>query len=198
MRRLLYLPFGIAGSILARILGRKIFRTIWAKVDEEQPPAAGDGRGSMGKVVGGRALQAAVMAGAATAVDRLLGLGRLLGPDPQHVVKALGEQPIDRGSRAGHHRRLQRPATDDLQHPAPPVAGGRRRFLVDLPPHGAEDLAAEDAGEDRADDGEREVEEASHRRQPTDSAPIGPSDWPIRMGQLEVVGDRPSCVNDRG
>jgi hypothetical protein len=89
MRRLLYLPFGIAGSILARILGRKIFRTIWAKVDEEQPPAAGDGRGSMGKVVRGRALQAAVMAGAATAVDRLLARAfhHLLGIWPKKPPK---------------------------------------------------------------------------------------------------------------
>jgi hypothetical protein len=89
MRRLLYLPFGIVGSILARILGRQIFRTIWARVDEEQPPAAGDGRDSMVKLVGGRALQAAVMAGAAAAVDRLLARAfhHLLGIWPKKAPK---------------------------------------------------------------------------------------------------------------
>jgi hypothetical protein len=89
MRRLLYLPFGIVGSILARILGRKIFRTLWERVDEEQPPAAGDGRGSMAKVVGGRALQAAVMTGAATAVDRLFARAfhHLLGIWPKKTPK---------------------------------------------------------------------------------------------------------------
>jgi hypothetical protein len=89
MRRLLYLPFGIVGSILARILGRQVFRTIWARVDEEQPPAAGDGTGSMMKVVGGRALQAAVMAGAAAAVDRLIARGfhHLLGIWPKKAPK---------------------------------------------------------------------------------------------------------------
>ena len=75
MRRLLYLPFSIIGSIIARIIGRKIFRTIWDKVDDEPPPTAGDGRGGMAKVVSGRALQAAVMAGSAAAVDRLIARG---------------------------------------------------------------------------------------------------------------------------
>jgi hypothetical protein len=89
MRRLLYLPFGIVGSILARIIGRKIFRTIWARVDEEPPPAPGDGRGGMAKVIGARALQSAVMAGSAAAVDRLLARGfhHLIGLWPKKPPK---------------------------------------------------------------------------------------------------------------
>ncbi len=69
--RLLYLPFSIIGSLVSRALGRSIFRTLWSRVDDEPVPAPGDGRGGMLKVVTGRALQAAVMAGAAAAVDRL-------------------------------------------------------------------------------------------------------------------------------
>jgi hypothetical protein len=72
MRTLLYLPFALIGSIIARILGRQVFRSLWERVDEEQPPKPGDGRGSLVKVVGGRALQAGVMAGAAALVNRLL------------------------------------------------------------------------------------------------------------------------------
>jgi Protein of unknown function (DUF4235) len=72
MRKLLYLPFAILGSVLARLVGRQVFRTLWQRVDEEPPPAPGDGRGSTAKVVGGHALQAAVMAGSAAAVDRVL------------------------------------------------------------------------------------------------------------------------------
>ncbi len=89
MRRLLYLPFGIVGSILARILGRQIFRNVWSRVDDEQLPAAGDGRGSMAKVVGGRALEAAVMAGAAAATDRLIARAfhHLLGIWPKKPPK---------------------------------------------------------------------------------------------------------------
>ena len=69
--RILYAPFAIVGSIVARILGRSIFRTVWARIDEEPPPTSGDGRGGLGKVVAARALQSAVMAGAAAAVDRM-------------------------------------------------------------------------------------------------------------------------------
>jgi hypothetical protein len=75
MRKVLYLPFAIVGSIIARILGRQVFRTVWARIDEEEPPKPGDGTGSMTKVVAGRALQAAAMAGAAAAVNRLLARG---------------------------------------------------------------------------------------------------------------------------
>jgi hypothetical protein len=89
VRKILYLPFAIIGSIVARLLGRKVFTAIWSKLDEEPPPQAGDGRGSMAKVVGGRALEAAVMAGAAAAVDRQLArtFHHLLGAWPRKPPK---------------------------------------------------------------------------------------------------------------
>ena len=89
MRRLLYLPFALVGSIVARLLGRQLFRTMWSRVDEEPLPTAGDGRGGMVKVVGGRALEAAVMAGAAAAVDRTFARGfhHLLGIWPKKPPK---------------------------------------------------------------------------------------------------------------
>jgi hypothetical protein len=89
MRKLLYLPFAIVGSILARVLGRQIFRTVWQRVDEEPPPAPGDGRGGLAKVVGGHALQAAVMAGSAAVVERLLARAfhHLLGIWPKKPPK---------------------------------------------------------------------------------------------------------------
>jgi len=92
MRRVLYLPFAIVGSIVARLLGRQVFRTLWARVDDELPPTPGDGRGPMAKVVGGRALEAAVMAGAAAAVDRMFARGfhHLLGFWPKKPPK-----PVD-------------------------------------------------------------------------------------------------------
>ena len=89
MRTILYLPFAIVGSIVARILGRQVFRTIWAKIDEEKPPKPGDGTGSMGKVIAGKALQAAVMAGSAAAVDRTFARGfhHVLGTWPKKPPK---------------------------------------------------------------------------------------------------------------
>jgi hypothetical protein len=89
MRKLLYLPFAILGSVIARLVGRQLFRTVWERIDEEPPPAAGEGRGSTAKVVGGHALQAAVMAGSAAAVDRALARAfhRVLGIWPRKPPK---------------------------------------------------------------------------------------------------------------
>jgi hypothetical protein len=68
--RLFYKPFAIVGAIIAGKLGRSVFRSIWAKIDDEPPPTPGSGGGSTLKVVGAQALQAGVMAGTAAAVDR--------------------------------------------------------------------------------------------------------------------------------
>jgi hypothetical protein len=68
--RLLYKPFAIIGAIIAGKLGRSVFRSIWAKIDDAPPPRPGSGTGSTMKVVGAQALQAGVMAGTAAAVDR--------------------------------------------------------------------------------------------------------------------------------
>jgi hypothetical protein len=68
--RLLYKPFAIIGAIVAGKLGRSVFRSVWAKIDDAPPPTPGAGEGSTFKVVGAQALQAGVMAGTAAAVDR--------------------------------------------------------------------------------------------------------------------------------
>jgi Protein of unknown function (DUF4235) len=68
--RLLYKPFAIVGGIIAGRLGRSVFRSIWAKIDDAPPPKPGNGEGSTIKVVSAQALQAGVMAGTAAVVDR--------------------------------------------------------------------------------------------------------------------------------
>ncbi len=68
--RLLYKPLAIIAGLISGRLGRNLFRKIWARIDDEPPPAPGDGRGTTVKVVTAQALQAAVFAGTAAAVDR--------------------------------------------------------------------------------------------------------------------------------
>ena len=68
--RLLYKPFAIIGAIIAGKLGQSVFRSIWAKIDEEPPPRPGTGEAGTLKVVAAQAIQAGVMAGTAAAVDR--------------------------------------------------------------------------------------------------------------------------------
>ena len=73
--RLLYKPFGIIGAIIASLLGRKAFDSIWAKVDDQPPPKPGTGQSTAVKVIGAQALRASVMAASAAAVDRAMARG---------------------------------------------------------------------------------------------------------------------------
>jgi hypothetical protein len=68
--RVLYKPFAlIAGRIGAKI-GHSAFRSLWSRIDDDDPPAATTAKASLPKVVGAAALEAATMAGIAAAVDR--------------------------------------------------------------------------------------------------------------------------------
>ncbi len=67
---ILYKPFALISGLIAARVGRSIFRSLWSTIDEQPPPAPGTGQGSLGKVVGAEALQGAVMAAVAAAVDR--------------------------------------------------------------------------------------------------------------------------------
>lgn len=69
--RLLYKPLAIIAGIAARLLGRQTFRALWSRIDQEEPPQPLTGEGSTIKVVGARALQAGVMAGAAAFIERM-------------------------------------------------------------------------------------------------------------------------------
>jgi hypothetical protein len=68
--KLLYKPFGLIAGMIAARLGRSIFRTLWSRIDDAEPPTADRPEGSMPKVVGAAALEAATMAGVAAAVNR--------------------------------------------------------------------------------------------------------------------------------
>jgi hypothetical protein len=68
--KILYKPFGlIAGAIAARI-GRSIFRGLWSKIDDAEPPKPTAPDATLSKVVGAAALEAATMATVGAAADR--------------------------------------------------------------------------------------------------------------------------------
>ncbi len=69
--KLLYKPIALIATLIAGRLGRSVFRSLWAKLDDQPPPKPGSGEGSVVKVVGAQALQAGVMAGVAAGVDRV-------------------------------------------------------------------------------------------------------------------------------
>jgi hypothetical protein len=68
--KLLYKPFGLIAGFIAARIGRNAFKTLWAKIDDHDPPDPTTQEASLPKVVGAAALEAATMAGVAAAVDR--------------------------------------------------------------------------------------------------------------------------------
>jgi hypothetical protein len=68
--KILYKPFAIIAGIIAARIGRNVFKTLWRKIDEGEPPTPRTENASMPKVVAAAALEAATMAGVAAAVDR--------------------------------------------------------------------------------------------------------------------------------
>jgi Protein of unknown function (DUF4235) len=69
--KLLYKPFGILAGVIAARLGRKAFKQLWGKFDEQDPPDPSVEEAGAGKVLAAAALEAAIMAGVAAAFDRL-------------------------------------------------------------------------------------------------------------------------------
>ncbi len=69
--KFLYKPFGIIAGLIAARIAKSLFTAIWSKVDEAPPPEPTAPSATFGKAVGGKALEAATMAGVAAATDRL-------------------------------------------------------------------------------------------------------------------------------
>lgn len=68
--RILYKVFSkMTGSIAAR-LGKGVFKGIWARIDEREPPPPTALDASLPKVVGAATLEAATMAGVGALVER--------------------------------------------------------------------------------------------------------------------------------
>jgi hypothetical protein len=68
--RILYKPFAVVAGVVAARLGRTVFRGLWSKIDDAEPPPPTAVDASAGKVVGAAVLEGAVMAGASALVKR--------------------------------------------------------------------------------------------------------------------------------
>ncbi len=67
--KLLYKPFAIITSLISARVGRNAFRSLWSRIDEERPPRPTAGEGTLPKVVGAAALEAATMAAISAAAS---------------------------------------------------------------------------------------------------------------------------------
>jgi hypothetical protein len=68
--KILYKPFGLIASAIASRIGKSVFRGLWSKIDDAEPPEATAPNATLPKVVGAAALEAATMAGVGAAMDR--------------------------------------------------------------------------------------------------------------------------------
>jgi hypothetical protein len=68
--KLLYKPFGIIAGLIGARIAAAIFKAIWARIDEQDPPKPTTEGATFPKVVGAAALEAATIASVGAAVDR--------------------------------------------------------------------------------------------------------------------------------
>ena len=68
--KLLYKPFGLIAALIASRIGKSLFTSLWARIDDAAPPKSTAPHATYGKVVGAKVLEAATMAGVGAAVDR--------------------------------------------------------------------------------------------------------------------------------
>jgi len=68
--KLLYKPFGIVFGLIAGFLSKRIFNSLWSKVDDREPPRATTEETTWSKLLGATALQALTFSLTRAAVDR--------------------------------------------------------------------------------------------------------------------------------
>jgi hypothetical protein len=54
---LIYKPFAVIIGVIGGIIGRKVFETVWSKLDDEEPPGALTEETTWGKLLAAAALE---------------------------------------------------------------------------------------------------------------------------------------------
>jgi hypothetical protein len=58
--KLVFIPIGVVGGLVAGVIGKKIFEQIWGMIDEEEPPDPKHREISVVKMVAALALEGAI------------------------------------------------------------------------------------------------------------------------------------------
>jgi hypothetical protein len=69
MSKLLFIPFGVVGGLIAGFLGKKLFDVTWGLVDDEEPPEAEHREVTWGKLILANAIQGAIFRATRAAAD---------------------------------------------------------------------------------------------------------------------------------
>ena len=68
--KLLYRPFGIIAALISARLARRLFKTVWARIDQQAPPRASTEHTTLPKVIAAAVIEAATTAATRATVDR--------------------------------------------------------------------------------------------------------------------------------
>jgi hypothetical protein len=69
MRKIAFTPFSLGGGLLAGLIAKRLFATIWALIDDQQPPRPEHREARGGKLVVALLLEGAVFAVVRGVVD---------------------------------------------------------------------------------------------------------------------------------
>ena len=68
--KILYKPFAIIAGLIGARIAKAIFKSLWSRIDDAEPPKPTTAGAPFGKVIGAATLEAATMAGVGAAVER--------------------------------------------------------------------------------------------------------------------------------
>jgi hypothetical protein len=66
----IYKPFGLVLSLLAGLVGKRIFNFVWTKIDDEDPPKATTEEAPWSKIITAAAVQGVIFKVTRVVVDR--------------------------------------------------------------------------------------------------------------------------------
>jgi hypothetical protein len=69
MSKLVFIPFGVAGGLLAGFAGKKVFDVVWGLIDDEEPPEAEHRDVTWPKLILANAIQGAIFRATRAAAD---------------------------------------------------------------------------------------------------------------------------------
>jgi hypothetical protein len=72
MAKVLFIPFSIAGGLIAGLIGKKLFEAIWGAIDDQEPPEPEHRDVSWGRLIVAQALEGGIFRASRGAADHAM------------------------------------------------------------------------------------------------------------------------------
>jgi hypothetical protein len=73
--KLLFIPFSVAGGLIAGFIGKKLFDQLWGVVDDQEPPQPDHREASFGKIIAASLIEGAIFRATRAAMDHQMRRG---------------------------------------------------------------------------------------------------------------------------